>query len=204
MPEPVSAVSGRSRWPLSLHMKALALLLLVLASALEARAQGTVMFANYGSFGPNAPVYESDHATLLSGLQFQAELLGGPSTDNLGSIATAGFLTGAGAGYFNGGSQTIIGVAPGNTAWVEVRVWNMANGVTFAQAQASGLPNSWWQSPIFTVTTGGGVVNPSVPAHLTGLGNSPVYLNSVPEPSGLALVGCGLIVGLFKRSLTRQ
>jgi len=169
-------------------------LLLMMTNVVAVHAQGTVAFINVGN-GFNAPVYEFDGMTALSGSQFIAELLGGPSADNLASIATTGFLTGARAGYFNGGTQTINSVAPQATAWVEIRVWNTTSGALFDQAKASGLPNSWWQSSVFSVVTGGGIQAPP-PGQLTGLGNSPVFLNSVPEPSALGLIalGAGLLV----------
>lgn len=156
--------------------------------------QGTVAFANIG-VGLNAPVYQSDGVTPLSGPQFMAELLVGPSQSSLAHIASTGFLTGAGAGYFNAYVETINSVPPLATAWIQVDIWNTSSGPTFDQAKASGLPNSWWQSSVFSVQTGGGFQGP-LPAVLTGLGNSAVYLNGVPEPSGLALVGLGMAVVL--------
>ena len=183
-------------------MKVCVLSLFVLLSIVAARAQGTVWFINLDSaHGVNAPVYESDGLAKLSGPQFMAELLVGPSAANLMSIATTGFLTGAAAGYFNGDVQTVNGIIPGTTAWVEVRAWNIASGGSFLQAQASGLPNSWWQSSVFTVQLG----NPfqGSPAPLTGLGNSPVYLNSVPEPSGLGLASLGAALLISSRVLNK-
>ncbi len=165
-------------------------------------AQGTVNFANLwpNQVNPmvNAPVYESDGVTRLAGSQFTAELLAGPTANNLASIAMTGFLTGNAAGYFPAGTQSVPNLAPGMTAWVQVNVWNTASGASFAQAQASGLPNTWWSSSVFSVALGGGVVNPTAPATLTGLGTSPVYLNSVPEPATTALLGLGVAV-LFLR-----
>jgi hypothetical protein len=185
-------------------MKALILLSLVVASAMGLHGQGTVLFANYSQQGQgvNAPVYESDGVTALSGSQFMAELLAGRSMNNLVSIATTGFLTG-GVGIFHAGPETINSVPPGGTAWVQVDVWNTASGQTFAQAKASGLPNSWWQSSVFSVITAGGFQGPP-PTPLTGLGNSPVYLNGVPEPSSLAVFSCGLALVLLRNGLTRQ
>lgn len=184
-------------------MKKLLLNFVFLGSwAIIAHAQGTVNFANIagggGVLNPNAPVYESDGVTLLSGPRYMAELLGGPFATSLASVATTTFLTGASAGYFLAGTQTIDSVAPGATAWVQVDVWNTASGTTFNQALASGLLNSWWQSPVFSVMTGKESVNPSAPGNLTGLGNSPVYLNGVvPEPSTLALAALGAAVLLL-------
>jgi len=188
-------------------MKGFVLSFLVFAWAVAVHAQGTVnfvnVFPNFANPVVKAPVYTSDGVTLLSGSQFMAELLGGASADSLVSIATTGFLTGAGAGYYNGGAQQIPGVGGGNIAWVEVRVWNASSGSSFLQAQASGLPNSWWQSSVFTVIPGGEGAPPFAPAALTGLGTSPVYLNSVPEPSALTFLSLGGIL-VLRRCLTSR
>ncbi len=168
------------------------LLLATLLASVASRGQGTVNFVNIypNSANPivNAPVYEADGATKCTGTQFVAELLGGPNASNLVSVATTGFGTGFAAGYFNGGLQRINSVPPGWTAWVQVDVWNTASGPTFQLAQASGLPNSWWQSSVFPIMLGGAGVPPTPATILTGLGTSPVFLNgAVPEPSPLAL-----------------
>jgi len=188
-------------------MKTFFLTFLTGLSVLGALGQGTIDFANLNAAQPlNAPVYESDGVTKLSGSQFLAQLLGGPTADTLSPLATTGFLTGNGAGYFLGGGITISTVPPGGTAWVAVEVWNTASGASFDEAKASGLPNSWWQSSVFSVITGNPFSNgggPTLPAPLTGLGTSPVFLNgAVPEPSSLALAGLGLatiLVGLRSR-----
>jgi len=162
-------------------------------------SQGTVFFDNLDVRGVNAPVFNSDGVTKISGNQFIVELLGGPSASNLSSIATTGFLAGNGAGYFNGQTQAIPGVAGGTQGWVEVLVWNTTSGSSFDQAKASGLPNSWWQSSVFAVQTGNPSLNPSTPGALLGLGTFPVYLNAaVPEPSTLALVGFAAVFLLFR------
>src|SRR5262249_19679074 len=141
-------------------MKQLLLLLLALRT-LAAHAQGTVAFANLAPGDVvNAPVYMSDRATRLSGPQFMAELLAGPSADALLPITATGFLTGNGAGYFNADVQAISSVAPGSAAWIQVDVWNTASGATFSEARISGLPDSWWQSSVFSVITGGGFQGP--------------------------------------------
>ena len=177
-------------------MKRLFFFLVASAEVIMAHAQGTVNFINIFGNSVNAPVYMSDGVTPLSGPQFMAELFAGPSQSSLASIATTGFIPSAG-GYYNGGTQYINSVLPGTTAWVQVDVWNTASGATFAEAKTSGLPNSWWQSSVFTVITGGGFQGP-MPAILTGLGNSPVYLNSVPEPSMLGFLGLGMAVLLLR------
>lgn len=186
-------------------MKTFAPLLLFLASAVAVQGQGTVQFINvYATGVVNAPVYQSDGVTKCSGSQFLAELLAGPSPDNLVSVAMTGFLSGTYAGYFLGGVVTVPTVFYGTMGYFQVDVWNTANGATFAQAKASGLPNSWWQSAVFTEYVSSPFPTPTPPPPLDGLGTSPVYLNSVPEPFPLALVGCGLIAGLFRKGLTSQ
>ncbi len=183
-------------------MKQILVPLIIVLCAESSFAQGTLNFANlYPNLASpvvNAPVYESDGLTKLSGPQFTAELLAGPSIDGLASVASTGFLTGNGAGYFSGGAVTVPGILEGSLAWVQVDVWKTASGSTFSQARASGLPDSWWQSSAFSLMLGGGGVNPNPPALLTGLGTSPVYLNSVPEPATLALVGLGAALALFQ------
>jgi len=165
-------------------------------------AQGTVWFINIDSqHGLDAPVYQADGVTRLAGPQFMAELLAGPTPTSLASIATTGFLDGAFAGYFNGGVLTINTVAPGQSASVEIRAWNTLSGPTFGQAKASGIGNSWWESSILSVITGGVASGSgqSPPGYLTALGTSPAFLNPVPEPSSLALTGLAALGGALLR-----
>ena len=181
-------------------MKRILIALAIAGSAATASGQGTVVFDNvYNGGMPNAPFFESDGVTKLSGSQFMAELLAGPNAYSLAAIAMTGFASGSQAGYFFGGEQTISSVAGGATAWVQVDVWNTASGVSFAQAQGSGLPDSWWQSSLFSVQTGNRLtgVGFTPPAPLTGLGTSPLYLNSVPEPSTLSMAALGGALALF-------
>lgn len=79
-------------------------------ACMTTQAQGTVFFANLQQGGPNAPVYQSDGVTKASGPQFMAELLGGPSADQLAFVAQKGFVTG---GYFLSSNESIPNVAPG-------------------------------------------------------------------------------------------
>jgi hypothetical protein len=178
-------------------MKSLLVAFLCALACLAAHSQGTVRFANLGP-GVNAPVYLSDQVTKASGSQFQAELFGGTSIDSMTPLSTLAFGVGAIAGYIQFPTTVEIpGVFPWQTAWVQVKVWNTVSGATFDQALASGLPDSWWASSVFSVVTGGGFQGPP-PAPLTGLGTSPVYLNSIPEPSTFALASLGAAVALLR------
>lgn len=174
-------------------MKKLLLIAVGMLATLSAYAQGTVNFANVA--GPatartvNAPVFHTDGTTRLSGPGFQAQLYAGPSASALTAVGNpAPFLTGAGAGYFQGGSRTIPTVAPGAAATVVVRAWDTATGATWEAAGIKG------ESGAITVTTGGAGTPPSLPANLVGLQS----FSLVPEPSTIALAILG-VAALFVR-----
>ncbi|HLH55530.1 MAG TPA: hypothetical protein VKY92_18160 [Verrucomicrobiae bacterium] len=59
-------------------------------------SQGLVAFSNLGQ-QVNAPVYQSDGLTALSGTQFMAELFGGLGSNALQAIASAPFMQGSAA-----------------------------------------------------------------------------------------------------------
>lgn len=188
------------------HVKAYILFFLLAASTISAQAQAIVVFSNGNGtpdWIPDAPVFLSDGVTKASGPQFMAALFAGPTANNLAFVASTGFLQGAEAGYFNGGDQSTT-IAAGEIGWAQIDVWNTASGATFDQAKASGLPNSWWQSSVIWVGTFKDMNGNPVPSIITALGTSPVYLNSVPEPSALALLCCGLAVGFLRKDLTSQ
>ena len=175
-------------------MKSLLLSVYLTAISTSASAQGTVYFSNHVP-GVDAPVYYSDRITQVSGSKFMAELLAGSTANSLAPIASTGFLTGNAAGYFNGGIQNVPIIAS-QLAWVQVQVWNTASGASFDQAVASGLPDSWWTSSVFSLHPGDPTI-PTLPAALVGLGNSAVYLNTIPEPSTFALAGLGAAIATF-------
>lgn len=163
-----------------------------------AYGQGQVNFANVGA-GLNAPVFQGDGTTRLAGAQYQLELLAGTSAGSLTARAATGFLTGGGAGYVNGGVLTLTGIPGGTTAFIQVRAWNTAAGATYAAAFASGQPNAWGESSVFSVTTGNPAGSPpTTPAILVGL--TSFNLNPIPEPSTFVLAGLGIAsLLLFRR-----
>jgi hypothetical protein len=175
-------------------------------SAATLQAQGTVNFVNIQNT-LNAPVFESDGVTKLSGSTYMAELMASSSVvGTYISVATTGFLTGAAAGYFNGGAQTITGIAGSATAWLQVRFWNTANGSTFLAAVNADADNSWGQSTPFSVTLGDPTYDPpTTPAALSGLAGQTLRLNRlIPEPSALGLLVCALATALSRKALTTQ
>jgi len=183
------------------------LIAVILASGLagwSVHAQGTVQFANLNvAAGVNAPVYHADGIRRVSGPAWLTELMAGPNSTSLAQIANTTFLTGGGAGYFDGGSQAIATVPGGGTAWIQLDIWDSTlggttTGATLAQAQASGLYDVWVQTGVFSEITGDPNAIPATPpAPLTGLGTSSIF---VPEPSALSLAGLGLAgLLLFRR-----
>jgi len=184
--------------------KILSAMLVSAVASVAAYAQGTVNFVNLsGNPALNAPVTLSDHTTRLAGGTFMAELLGGTAAGSLSlQGAATPFLTGGGAGYFNGSTRVITGVAEGAVAFLQVRVWNTAYGATYALALATGQggqPDAYGLSNIFSVTTGApnGGPPPTVPATMVGL--TSFSLNAVPEPSTFALAGLGAAALLLFR-----
>lgn len=119
------------------------LVIAAMLATLGAYAQGTVNFANIaivsGIRVVDAPVFDADGSTRLSGSLYQAQLVAGPNAGSLSVIGTpTGFLTGAAAGYFSGGPRTIDTVSPGNNATLRVQAWNTEKGATYAAARGSG------------------------------------------------------------------
>jgi hypothetical protein len=161
---------------------------------LAAYAQGTINFVNVNNgVGLNSPVTFFDGTTKVPTTGFTAELFAGPDAGSLVSVATATFIA---PGYFNGGTATINSVLPGAVATLQVRVWSTASG-SFAAAQAANVQNTWGQSGVFTLATGGGGTPASPPAAMAGLQS--FSLNGVPEPSSLALAGLGAAAMLVFR-----
>lgn len=176
--------------------KLIATTLACTAVGLAAYAQGTLNFANVG-VGLNSPVFLSD-GTTKAAAGYTAVLMAGPA-GNLAQIATTPLLTGAQAGYFLGGTQTIPTVAGGGTASILIDVYNSATYSSLVQAQNANTPNSWGESAAFTVVLGNpNSVPPGTPATLTGL-KSFNLTTGVPEPSTFALAGLGAAALLFFR-----
>jgi hypothetical protein len=157
-------------------------------ACLAGHSQVSVNFANAWS-GYLAPDYLSDGKTKLGGPEFQAELMVGPSADNLAPIATASFDSGLLSGLFFGGSASIYTVNCWGTAYMQLNVWNTNAGATFDAARASGLADAWGQSSIFTVIVYGGSVccePPCVPNNLLGIPSvalNPLDVSPPPQPT---------------------
>ena len=94
-------------------MKKLIVTTLASLATVVAFAQGTINFVNLnGGAGVNAPVFDGLNTTVrLAGANYQAGLYAGATSTSLTYIGNATpFLTGGGAGYFNGGTTTLAGI----------------------------------------------------------------------------------------------
>jgi hypothetical protein len=184
-------------------MKKLLLIAALLAiGSVGVYAQGSVDFRNRIVGVLDAPVFLSGGAAPVDGADFVAQLYfsateGGTMTAV--SAAPAAFRTGAGAGYWNAGAsagRTLDGIAAGDTAFLQVRVWNAAQFANFDAAVSAGTVDSWGWSDVFSVTTGGAGDPPSLPATMLDLNS----FELVPEPSTCVLAALGALgLLLFRR-----
>lgn len=151
-------------------------------------AQGTVIFANYVWGVLDAPVFEADYVTRVAGPEYIAQLYAGPDSSSLAPVGPpVPFLSGAGAGYFLGGTRVIPTVAPGNVAAVQVRYF-----------RTRALSGDIALTGVSLVTTGGGGSPPTLPANLVGL-TSVAFPEPEPPTTLLALLAAGLLFQ-FRRS----
>ena len=160
------------------------IIVVLLVAISVARGQGTVNFANAGATF-SAPVIGPD-GFRLTGPPWMAELLAGSTAASISPLAATPFLSGGGAGFFNGGVVAVPTVAPGSIGFFQVRVWDTTVGATFAAAQAAGTGYGF--SCVFSGPTGGVGIPASAPTSLVGLQNCPL----IPEPSSVLLLIMGV------------
>lgn len=104
---------------------------------------GFVEFSNsFPSNRVDAPVYDVDGSTRLSGDAWSAQLYAGVTDQNLHAIGTpTNFLTDLDAGYFNRVGQnplTVPDVPADEHVYLQLRVWESAFGSTFEEARIRG------------------------------------------------------------------
>jgi hypothetical protein len=184
-------------------MKKVVLPLIAVFAAVSAFAQGTVNFNNFVEGVVNAPVYHDfvGSSSKVSGSGYTAQLFAGTQGTAESSLGAntplSSFRSGGAAGYWIGTNVTVSGVAGGQTATLQVRVWDNLGGVitTWDQAVANNVKRG--VSSLFDVTLGGGGNPPSLPADMVGLQSFAI----VPEPSTIALglMGAGAFLMRRKR-----
>lgn len=173
-------------------MKKLVIILGVALVSVATYAQGTVTFANAGA-GFTRPIVDVN-GTPLAGSAFVAQLYAGATSGSLAPVGgTTPFLVN---GFFNGGSRTIPGVAPGSDGFFAVAAWEAAGGSDWQSAQAGGF--QYLELVEFQNVTGGVGSPPTPPA---GLANMPagLQLTVIPEPSTYALLALGAAAMLLRR-----
>jgi hypothetical protein len=131
---------------------------------------------------------------LLQGANYVAALYAGPAgvTDaSLLTFVTSGTFRTATGNVLPGGLINAIfdvpiqGVAAGGVATLEVRVWDIRTGSSFANAATSGRSGLFQSQPLGGIGPAGPVLTPDM------TGWSSFSLATVPEPSSFALAGLG-------------
>lgn len=149
--------------------------------------------------GPSALSFPSGSTVyggaLLQGANFVIALYAGPAgvTDaSLLTFVTSGtFRTATSATALPAGLMTsiadvpILGVAAGGVATLEVRVWDIRTGSSFANAGSNGRSGLFQSNPLGGTGPNGPVLTPDM------TGWTSFSLSAVPEPSSFALAGLG-------------
>ena len=199
-------------------MKRLFALLLFMAFAGAVSGQGIIYFNNRVPGLVDAKIYYDYTYTIpLTGSEFHAALLGGPTTRTPASVAGPGtlkqlsnpdngyvsavtFRTGAAAGYVsNVNTARDSQLAYGSTGMFQVVIWQ-GNYSTWPEAyEAMFLPGSTvkvgWSNPV-NVTVTANPLDTATP-YLIGLQSFAFF--SIPEPSSMALAGLGAAALLIFR-----
>lgn len=178
-------------------MKNLLLLASLLTATMPGWSQGYVNFSNL--FPPGtARVTNGNSGTmggLASGNSVRAMLYIGPAgTKTYSAMTTNGvegpsssFLTGAQAGYFNGGKRAITGYSPGDTITAQVRVWD----AVFSSWEAA--PNGSREASnllgVKLAPTAAGASN------LVGLQPMTIWITAGPQPHNWIVSNATVAVG---------
>lgn len=156
-------------------------------------SQGILEFNNDNEPFVDAPIFDVDGKTPLTGRGFLAELYAAAPGQPLQPVSDSitPFLTGNSAGYFAALTVAVPGVSAGSTATVQVVAWRASDGATFAAANHFGAHIG--ESSVFNV---GPLWSPSwppstFPTPITGLQSFSLQV-VVPEPSVFAF---GLLGG---------
>ena len=131
---------------------------------------GMIDFRNralsFGSATNEAPVFDLDGITRLNGPTYVAQLYAGPTLETMRPVASpTPFRSGFEAGFFVSQIVTLPNIAPGATAFAQVRVWEIGRGSSYEEARALG--GKFGRSEILQVTVGGGAIPPRRLSSLT-------------------------------------
>lgn len=179
-------------------MRSILTLAACLAVSVGVMADGTVNFANRVPGIVDAKITLPD-GTTGAGNTIVAQLLAGAPGGSLAPVGAETTLinlgTGAGSGYFSGGSRTIPGIPDGGAADVAVRAWESSFGSYAAAETGGGL---YGTGPTLPLAATGALGPPAAPpVNLVGLQG--FSLQVIPEPSTLALLGLGALALVVRR-----
>jgi len=181
------------------HMKQLSRLLIwagTICLGLQAYAQGRVNFSARVVGLYDAPVFDVDGVTKVSGPDFLAQMYAGPNEGSLAPIDIAlPFRTGPAAGYWSSRAVSIPSVPPGQVAYIQIHAWAASAGPTFEEAVRSGGKRG--VSRLITTLTGGEGSPPSLPTDLAGLESFGMIVEtqSITAPPGFSLISNPLFRG---------
>lgn len=169
---------------------------IALLLVITGQAQGTFSFNNrVVSAGLDQPVFNGPLRLEIP--MVAAIFLNGTQ---LGPVAP--FRTGAGAGYWNPGTEGIrevVGKFSGDVvSGFTVKVWDLSKGQTYEMSRAAGGQSGI--SREFSITLGGLKPDPLLPADIPGvMSNFQSFNILIPEPSVVALGALGIVVLMFHR-----
>ena len=151
---------------------------------------GTLIFANQST----SRIYDVGGVNLApAGGTLVVGLFAGPGPESLQQIGgTVGFLL---PGRFSGGTRSISGMSVGQTASVQVKVWDSAAGTNYEQAVLGG--GKIGSSSVFSVVLGGGITPPP------GLSAMPGFSLTLPGMPA-ALIPAPSLTPLVLRSVTKS
>ena len=153
------------------QLLAIGLIFGVVATVRGQALSGIVRFANDILSGINAPFYDSDGTTRLSGATFRAALYVGQVGTPPESWVRAGspqpFRTGPEAGFWVTSNITLPGFPVNSAVSLQVRFWDSVDGAfaTYEEAEANGAKVG--VSPAMVVVLNGGF--PPTPTPMVGL-----------------------------------
>ena len=172
-----------------------------MVATVGALAQAQVNFANIVLPNVvNAPVYDVDGTTKLAGSDYMAQLYVGTAADSLSPVGSpVEFKTGAGAGYFLGGTVTLP-VDWGTTIYAQVRAWYTGGGTLTSYEAANKPGGKVGESNILTIQLPPPATPPPLPVNLVGLESFSLHqVQVIPEPSTIALGLLGAAAFLLRR-----
>jgi len=146
----------------------------------------------------NAPIFDVDGVTRLSGSSYAAQLYAGPTPSVVRPVGPIYYFpVGPNAGFIKNISRTIPDVAGGQVAQIQVRAWETAAGASYEEARAAG--GKFGFSKLLPTQTGTGTSLNRVPMQSFSLrAGKPFFI------TGKLSVGEKLPDGTFQLILTGE